>query len=602
MNDLRVANKLLRDGFYEKALDAYLDLIHIESSYPILIQNIALCFKKQGMLELFKSTISISNRILSPNSSSIEVSIIIPGYRNSESIIKMLDRLQTQTHRNFEVIVVSDGCDEVVERVKSYVSDFSVSLYNTSYTNGFGVMLARNIGAAKAVGKILIFVDPDVILPGNFVSGIVNAFEEHSLILPKVHFVDESNHNKIILRENRKGFKDPTSPIMGFATQCCAISRASFLSLGGFDEKLIGQGGSDTDFGLRHALIHNKAIYLNDVICHHIGLSSGKKYHVGEESRWERKTYNYRKKSDFYSIKSNSIANEGIKYFLSPRWESYRNLIDNKVQLGFVVATVVSDLNNYGYVNYLKPSASFYNLKFITLVADESAISRKTGSLSEKDRLLMNLVERVDDETIIMFVDGYDTVICSNKDEIVNKFLSYNVPLVVSAELNCHPDQELASYFPESEYGAKYLNTGGFIGYAWAIKEMIMKARKVNVPDNRKLQLSNQYRWIRVFLENQNNVKLDNSSSLFFSASTKKSSRTFKKFAKKYSHTLYNNQDFANEEMKNIFKMMTESGNRVSTVESSELPCVVHWNGPASIFMESFSDRFGFLRPWETRK
>ncbi|WP_245751689.1 glycosyltransferase [Marinospirillum celere] len=528
-----------------------------------------------------------------------KVSVVIPGYKNSSSVLRLLESLNRQHFASFEVIVVSDGCEEIIDSTKNYIAQYPLSIYNTGYKQGFGVMLARNLGAQKSQGKLLVFIDPDVILPENFIYNIWKNYSDDTLIIPKVHFVDEFDHDKIILEEDRKGFRNPNSPILGFATQCCAISKLSFINLGGFDEALLGQGGSDSDFGLRHASIYNNAKFLNSIICFHIGLSSGKKYRVGEESKWDRTVYNSRKKSDFYKFPENAVVNDGVNYFYLNKWNEFKNLKSNIVDVDFILATVISDNENYGYLNYLKPSAEYYNIPLKTLYADEQAISRKTGSLSEKDRLLNMVLDNVSDNSIVMFVDGYDTVLLAGKDEIINNFNSYNSPLVVSAEINCHPDSSLASEFPESQYDARFLNTGGFIGYAWAIKKMIKKAQQIEVPDDPKLKLSNQYRWIRVYLDKKDKISLDLSSKLFLSASTKKEARQYDKYSEKRIKKLYLNPDFAKEEMSRIFNLMEIKGKRVKAKNSGSMPCVLHWNGPASVFMQTQSKSFSFLRPWE---
>lgn len=69
-----------------------------------------------------------------------------------------------------------------------------------------------------------------------------------------------------------------------------------------------------------------------------------------------------------------------------------------------------------------------------------------------------------DDYDIVLFTDSFDTYIFSQLDEIVTKFRSFRHPMVVSGEVNCWPNPELASQLPHSE-GDRYLypNSGGYI-------------------------------------------------------------------------------------------------------------------------------------------
>lgn len=58
-----------------------------------------------------------------------------------------------------------------------------------------------------------------------------------------------------------------------------------------------------------------------------------------------------------------------------------------------------------------------------------------------------------------------DTYIFSSIDEIIEKFVRFGAPMVVSGEVNIWPNPHLASHLP-LDAGAqyKYPNSGGYIG------------------------------------------------------------------------------------------------------------------------------------------
>ncbi len=74
---------------------------------------------------------------------------------------------------------------------------------------------------------------------------------------------------------------------------------------------------------------------------------------------------------------------------------------------------------------------------------------------------------------IVMFTDSYDVILLQNPQEIIRKFREFERTIVFSAEKTCWPDQSLVDEYPQSETEYRFLNSGGFIGYANEIYELI---------------------------------------------------------------------------------------------------------------------------------
>lgn len=66
---------------------------------------------------------------------------------------------------------------------------------------------------------------------------------------------------------------------------------------------------------------------------------------------------------------------------------------------------------------------------------------------------------------LVLFTDSFDSFIFAPADEIVAKFLSFEVPMVVSGEVNLWPNPHLESALPrvppDSRY--RYPNSGGCV-------------------------------------------------------------------------------------------------------------------------------------------
>jgi len=87
----------------------------------------------------------------------IEISIIIPAYNEEKYLEKTINSIRNQDFKNYEIIVVCNGCTDQTEKIaKKYSKTFSIKNPN--------IAEARNEGARKAKGKKLVFLDADTLL------------------------------------------------------------------------------------------------------------------------------------------------------------------------------------------------------------------------------------------------------------------------------------------------------------------------------------------------------------------------------------------------------------------------------------------------------
>lgn len=93
----------------------------------------------------------------------MKISVIIPMYNASDTIVKVLDSVKNQSFNcDYEVFVVNDGStDDSKSIVEKYILNnrsFNVNLINQS--NG-GVSKARNTGLRYSNGDFIAFLDSD---------------------------------------------------------------------------------------------------------------------------------------------------------------------------------------------------------------------------------------------------------------------------------------------------------------------------------------------------------------------------------------------------------------------------------------------------------
>ena len=106
------------------------------------------------------------------------VSVIIPFYNSSKTILETLQSVEKQTYPAIEIIVVNDGSDEENRHyLKQIMTDYPhVQLVEQ---NNKGVPAARNAGARVARGVYFTFLDSDDIIKPDYLRACVEALHTH---------------------------------------------------------------------------------------------------------------------------------------------------------------------------------------------------------------------------------------------------------------------------------------------------------------------------------------------------------------------------------------------------------------------------------------
>lgn len=177
-------------------------------------------------------------------------SIIIPTLNEQEYLPKLLDSVMTQSFRNYEVIVVDgSSADNTVKLARSYESKFNNL---TVVTDRASLPFQRNLGAGKARGKWLLFIDADsILMPYALERMAVFIGAYHPSVfttwcLPDTTIAKESILALIanLLIESSLILRRPLTP--GPFT---ALRREVFDKIGGYDEA--HAYNEDVDLGLR---------------------------------------------------------------------------------------------------------------------------------------------------------------------------------------------------------------------------------------------------------------------------------------------------------------------------------------------------------------
>lgn len=173
----------------------------------------------------------------------VKISVIIPLY-NKDAIIKetVISVLQ-QSYTNYELIIIDD---ESTDKSLEFVSSFKDSRINIIHKKNGGVSSARNLGAQKANGKFLFFLDADDQITDDCLLTLLNLSNDY----PQAEIVT-ANHVNVSTNGIFKPYclkKDRglvNNPLKRFfygdfmpRTGSTLFLRSVFIDSGGFDERI----------------------------------------------------------------------------------------------------------------------------------------------------------------------------------------------------------------------------------------------------------------------------------------------------------------------------------------------------------------------------
>lgn len=195
-----------------------------------------------------------------------KISVIIPTRNQPAKLAATLTGLQMQTlaTTDYEIIVVDDGSDPPVQ-VPNLTNGPRCTLVRCSWS---GRSAARNRGATLAQGELLVFLDDDMSVSGDFLSAHWRAHQEwpDALSVGAVRLPDEAlrrpfgRFRQQLERQAIPRRRGPTA-MANFCTAAnMAVSRARFQALGGFNPAL--HSSEDQEFALRHTAGGGQIVYV----------------------------------------------------------------------------------------------------------------------------------------------------------------------------------------------------------------------------------------------------------------------------------------------------------------------------------------------------
>lgn len=253
-----------------------------------------------------------------------------------------------------------------------------------------------------------------------------------------------------------------------------------------------------------------------------------------------------------------------------------------------IVISVITENDHEGLINFLKPSCEFHNLELVVLTCKKKYTSHRI-----KDIILHEYLKGIDKNELILFTDAFDAYFIADENEIIDKYNSFNVPVVFSGEIACWPDSTLSERYPEDSHNFhfRYLNSGGFIGRCGDIIDLIEKYYFGYRIDFSKHLWSNQYIWNQIYLKEQEVIKIDSNCEIFYTLCSKI------EVSKNYLHFEKLRTNVLNQEKSRLLNEMIFEGKRFTNSITGSSPCHLHFNSPAVKELMK-TDLFDDLKVW----
>lgn len=169
--------------------------------------------------------------------SELFVSIIIPAYNAAKHIDRCLTAIKASSYPSYEIIVVDDGStDDSIHIARK----MGATVFQMPHQSGPAA--ARNLGAEKAKGNILFFVDADVLIQRETVARVASDFQQNPDIVAVFGSYDDSPAESNFLSQYKNLFhhfvhQQASAEAMTFWAGCGAIRRELFQKIGGFDQE-----------------------------------------------------------------------------------------------------------------------------------------------------------------------------------------------------------------------------------------------------------------------------------------------------------------------------------------------------------------------------
>ncbi len=181
-------------------------------------------------------------------------SLIVATVGRTTEVQKLLESLDRQVHRNFEVILVDQNADD---RLTPILRDFEDRLEVRRLVSKAGLSRARNVGLGAITGEVVCFPDDDCLYPEDVLQRVNQLLTDNPGWQGLIGDSVDAGGQPTLPWRDRGGRLTPPMSWRRAISYAIFLRSAVIRETGGFDEALgLGSGtpwgsGEDNDLVLR---------------------------------------------------------------------------------------------------------------------------------------------------------------------------------------------------------------------------------------------------------------------------------------------------------------------------------------------------------------
>lgn len=183
------------------------------------------------------------------------ISVVVPVFNGEKTIKETIESVLKQTFKDFELIVINDGSQDLTVEVVEKIQDSRIQVY--SYPNA-GLGASRNRGIDRSTGEYIAFIDADDMWTPDKLEDQFNALKSHpeaAVAYSWTDYIDEYSQflgkgGHITVNGNIYPHLLLTDLLENGSNPL--IRKQAFIEVGNFDESL--SAAEDWDMLLRLAI------------------------------------------------------------------------------------------------------------------------------------------------------------------------------------------------------------------------------------------------------------------------------------------------------------------------------------------------------------
>ena len=176
-----------------------------------------------------------------------KVSVVIPTYKRSDTLVRAIKSVAIQTYKNIEILVVDDNepGDEYSQKVAALINSLNYdNLILVTQEHHINGAAARNAGIRRAVGEYIAFLDDDDLWMPTKIEVQIDRLSKldetyGGVSTRKIHYLDsKQDHISEKWETNRKQNFDIMSKRLNVQTCTLLLRHVCLDDAGYFDENL----------------------------------------------------------------------------------------------------------------------------------------------------------------------------------------------------------------------------------------------------------------------------------------------------------------------------------------------------------------------------